>query len=247
MQKTLPSWAFNVLCVVGVLLVGSMALNWIDLGGAWTRRGFSIAIDENHWLLLAPIAGIVLFLAASTRSPHTRLAALAAGIAVAGYVLLGMARSMVHSGLDTWLVLGGAGVLCASTGKDKAIARVLGGAAVLAGFFAPWADMSMFRALTGGFHTGISSNVLWLVPAGGVLGIFSAGNKENGKLAATAGILVYGSILFVIAMVAILVFGLGAWIALGASTVALVVSVLARAPAPAVAAAPAQDALPAKR
>ena len=222
-----------------------MALNWIDLGGAWTQRGFSIAIHQNHWLLLAPIAGIVLFLAASTRSSHTRLAALAAGIAVAGYVLLGMARSMVHSGLDTWLVLGGAGILCASTGKDKAIPRVLGGAAVLAGFFAPWADLSMFRALTGGFHTGISSNVLWLVPIGGALGVFSA-TKADGKLAATAGILVYGSILFVIAMVAILVFGLGAWIALGASTVALVVSVLARAPAPAVAAAPAQDALPAK-
>lgn len=218
-----------------------MALNWIDLGGAWTQRGFSIAINQNHWLLLAPIAGIVLFLAASTRSPHTRIAALFAGIAVAGYVLLGTARSMVHSGLDTWLILGGAGVLLASTGKDKAIPRVLGGAAVLAGFFAPWADMSMWSALTGGFTPGISSNVLWLVPIGGVLGVISAGNKTHGKLAATAGLLVYGSILFVIAMVALLVFGLGAWVALGASTLSLVVAVLARAPLPAVAAAPQQQ------
>jgi hypothetical protein len=245
-QKNLPSWAFGVLAVIGLSLVGSMALNWIDLGGVWTQRGFSIALDENHWLLLAPIAGIVLFLAAITRSSHTRLAALFAGIAVAGYVLLGTARSMIHSGLDTWLVLGGAGLLCASTGKDKTVARVIGGAAVLAGFFAPWADVSMFRALTSGFTSGVSSNVLWLVPVGGVLGIISAGNKENGKLAVTAGMLVFGSILFVIAMVAILVFGLGAWIALGASTLALVISVVAPAPAPVVASTQ-PAALPAKK
>lgn len=242
MSKNLPQWAFGVLAVIGLSLVGSMALNWIDLGGEWTVRGYSIALGDNHWLLLAPLAGIGLFLAAVTRSSHTRLAALFAGIAVAGYVLLGMARSMVHSGLDTWLVLGGAGLLCASTGRDNAIARFLGGAAVLAGFFAPWADLSMFRALTGGFTTGISSNVLWLVPVGGVLGLLSAGNKENGKLAATAGILVFGSILFVIAMVAILVFGLGAWIALGASTLALVIAVVAPAATPTVAPAKPLDA-----
>ncbi len=232
MQKNLPSWAFGVLAVIGVALVGSMALDWIDVDGLWTQRGFSIALDTNHWLLLAPIAGVVLFLAAATRSSYTRLAAVFAGIAVAGYVLLGFARSMIHSGLDTWLILGGAGLLCASTGANKAVPRVLGGAAVLAGFFAPWADMSMWSALTGGFHAGISSNVLWLVPVGGVLGVFSATNQQNGKLAATAGILVYGSILFVIAMVAILVFGLGAWIALGASTLSLVIAVVAPAPAP---------------
>jgi hypothetical protein len=237
-NKNLPSWAFGVLAVIGLSLVGSMALNWVDVGGLFSARGYSIAIDENHWLLLAPIAGIVLFLAAVTRSPHTRLAALFAGIAVAGYVLLGTARSMIHSGLDTWLILGGAGLLCASVGKGNAIGRVLGGAAVLAGFFAPWADMSMFHALTRGFTTGISSDVLWLVPVGGVLGLLSAGNKENGKLAVTAGGMVFGSILFVIAMVAILVFGLGAWIALGASTLALVIAVVAPAATPVVAAAP---------
>jgi hypothetical protein len=238
-QKNLPSWAFGVLAILGLAMTGSMVLNWVDVGGMFTARGISLALEENHWLLLVPIAGVGLFLAAITRSSQTRLAAVIAGVAVTGYVLLALAKSMVHSGLDTWLILGGAGLLCASTGKGKTIPRVIGGAAVLAGFFAPWADMSMFRALTSGFTSGISSNVLWLVPVGGVLGVISAGNRENGKLAATAGILVYGSILLVIAMVAIMVFGIGAWIALGASAMALIVGVIARAPAPAVAATPA--------
>ena len=227
-MKNLPAWAFGVLSVVGVVLIGSMALTWIDFGGLFTVRGYRLAIDENHWLLLVPIAGLVLTLAAASRSPHTRIAAIFAGMVVAGYVLLGMARSIIDADLDTWLMLGGAGLMLAGV-KDRASYRALGGIAVVVGFFAPWADLSMFSTLRSGYVGGLVFDSLWLVPIAGLVGVISAGNKANGaKLALAAGITVYGSFLLVIGATALLVFGLGAWVALGASSVALVVGVLAR-------------------
>jgi len=147
---------------------------------------------------------------------------------------------MIHSGLDTWLILGGAGVMLAGAGKERASLRALGGAAVLVGFFAPWADASMFKVLTSGYVEGFTIRVLWLVPIAGVTGLVSAASKlTGGKLAAASGVAVYGAFLFVIGSVALYVFGIGAWIALGASTVALVIGVLARAPVAVAVSAPA--------
>lgn len=233
-MKNLPSWALGVLSVVGLVLIGSMALTWVDFGGLFSVRGYRLAIDDNHWLLLVPAAGLVLTLAATTRSPHARLAAIFAGLVVAGYVLFGLARSIIHSGLDTWLMLGGAGVMLAGA-KDRASLRALGGAAVLAGFFAPWADISMFHTVRHVYDDGFSFNVLWLVPIGGVLGILGAGSAKGAKLALAGGAMVYGAFLLVLGVSAWMIFGLGAWLALGASSVALVIGVLARAPAAAVA------------
>jgi len=232
-MKNLPSWAYGLLSVVGVVLIGSMALTWIDFGGLMSVRGYRLAID-NRWLLLVPSAGLALTLAASMRSPHTRLAAIFAGVTIAGYVLFGLARSIIHSGLDTWLMLGGAGLMLAGV-KDRSMLRALGGAAVLVGFFAPWADFSMFYTLRKSHGAGLTFDILWLVPIGGLLGIISAGSDAKGaKLALAGGTLVYGSFLLVLGVSAWLVFGLGAWLALAASTVALVIGVLARGPAPAV-------------
>ncbi|HEY5948581.1 MAG TPA: hypothetical protein VIV40_23980, partial [Kofleriaceae bacterium] len=113
------------------------------------------------------------------------------------------------------------------------------GAAVLAGFFAPWADFSMFYTLRKVYDGGFTFNVLWLVPIGGVLGILGAGNSAKGsKLAFAGGAMVYGSFLLVIGVSAWLIFGLGAWLALAASSVALVIGVLARRREAAVASVP---------
>lgn len=240
MQKSLPAWAFGVLGVVGVVLVGSMVLNWIDFGGAFTARGFSLAMNDNHWLLLVPVAGIALIAGAATRSSHTRLAAIFAGVVVTGYVLFDLTRSIIHSGLDTWLMLGGAGAMLAGVGKDRSWLRAAGGAAVLAGFFAPWVELSMAKTLWHGYIDGLVFKSLWLVPLAGLVGIISAGNRTSGaRLAAGAGVTVYATFLVVIGTTALMVFGLGAWLALGASSVALVIGVLARGPAETAALAPA--------
>ena len=77
------------------------------------------------------------------------------------------------------------------------------------------------------------------MPIGGVLGLLGAGNTVKGaKLALAGGALVYGAFLLVIGASAWMIFGLGAWFALGASSVALVIGVLARAPVAAVAPVP---------
>ena len=233
MQKTtLPQWAFGVLAVAGVVLVASMFLNWIDLGGDWSRSGLGLAWDDNHWMFLVPLAGGLLVAAASTRSEFTRLAAIFAGTVITGYVLFDLSRSIIHSGLDTWLMLGGAGVLLAGASRERVSWRAAGGALVLAGFFAPWTDESLWKGLTAasGWDMGITIRVLWLIPLAGVVGIISAGNAANGKkLALASDAAVYGAFLWVIGSTAYLVFGLGAWAALGASTVALVIGVLGRA------------------
>ena len=232
MQKNLPSWAFGALSVVGLVLVGSMVLNWV-----FDISGLRLAWDSNHWLFLVPVIGAALLAAASTRSVHTRLAAIVAGTAIAGYVLINVATSMIHSGVDTWLILGGAGAMLAGSSQSRTMWRAAGGVAVLVGFFAPWADFSMWDQLTSGYGPaglwGLSMRVLWLVPAAGALGIISAGNAVLGsRLAASAGIAIYGALLWAIGSAAFFVYGLGAWAALGGSLVALAIGVLAREPAP---------------
>ncbi len=224
MQKNLPAWAFGALSIIGVALAGSLVANWI-----FQISGLRLAWESNHWLFLVPVIGIALTAAAATRSPHTRLAAIAAGTAIIGYVLLDLASSMIHSGLDTWLILGGAAAMLAGASRTGTAWRLAGGVAVLVGVFAPWADASMWDVLTSGYST----HVLWLVPVAGALGIVSAGNAgSGGKLAAAAGATVYGVILWAIGSTAYLVYGLGAWAALGASAAALAIGVLAREPAP---------------
>ena len=230
-----------MLSVVGAVLVGSMLLTWIDLEGLFDVRGITLAWEANHWLFLVPIAGAILLAAAATRSPHTRLAAIFAGITITGYVLFGLSRGILRSGLDTWLMLGGAGALLAGVSKERAALRALGGLAILAGFIAPWADHSLFSVLRSGFDGEWTFRVLWLVPLAGLTGLASAVAGDLGpKLAAFSGIAVYGAFLYVIGVVAWAVFGIGAWLALGASTLALVIGVLARGGAELPAATPAK-------
>jgi hypothetical protein len=238
-SKQLPSWAYGVLATAGAILLGSLVLLWVDVGG-FESRGLSIAWHDNHWLFLVPLTGAALLGAAATRSAHTRVAAIAAGLVVAGYTMLTVAKSVVTGGLETYLILGGAGVMLASTGPKNAIYRGIGGAAVLAGFFAPWADFSMFYLLRHSMTDSLLINLLWLVPLAGVGGLLAAGAKHNGQLAAASGAAVYGSLVTVIGVAAWHVFGLGAWAAFGASSVALVVGLLARDGAASVAPAPKQ-------
>ncbi|NVB79816.1 MAG: hypothetical protein HOV81_15580 [Kofleriaceae bacterium] len=226
MQKSLPAWAFGVLGMVGAALVGSMILNWVDLGGDFTVRGYQLALDGSRWFLLVPLAGILLVAASATRSAHTRLAAIFAGIVVAGYVMFGLTKGILTGGLDLWLMLGGAGAMLAGAG-NRTWLRAAGGAAVLAGFFAPWADLSLAGVLWEGDVPGLAFKSLWLIPVAGVAGLLSAGGN-GAKLSAGAGITVYGAFVLVVGKVALAVFGLGAWVALAASSVALVIGVLAR-------------------
>jgi hypothetical protein len=225
-QKTLPHWAFYVLAFAGTVLIGSMLLSWISLVG-WEMSGLRVAWEEDHWLFFVPLAGAALLVTAATKSKYTRLAALFAGLVVTGYTLLDVAQSIFDSGLDTWLILGGAGAMLVGASRDRRAWRAIGGIAVLAGFFAPWDNHSLCKVLTSGY-AGFAT-ALWLVPLAGVAGLVATVHERAAKLAAIAGIAIYGAFVFVIVRLAYAVFGWGAWAALGASTVALVIGVLARA------------------
>jgi hypothetical protein len=231
-SKNLPDWAFRILSVVGVVLAASMVLNWISVGGHFTKTGLGLAWDDNHWLFLVPIAGIALAYAAGTKSEFTRLAAIAAGIVIAGDVLFEVAKGFIHADASTWLIFGGAGAILAGVNNTRRIWRVVGGLAVLAGFFAPWADYSMWDVLTSLKGGPMTIRLLWLIPLAGIAAIATANRPDGAKVALASGIAIYGSILWVILWTLNMMFGWGAWAALGASSIALVIGVLAPAAAP---------------
>lgn len=234
MKKTyLPSWTYGVLSVVGVILVASMLVTWVDVG--WqSRTGLGLAWHDQHWLFLVPLTGALLIGAASARSELTRLAAIAAGVVVAGDVLFQFARGLIDGGVDSWLLFGGAGVILGGIPESRRGWRIAGGVAVLAGFFAPWDDTSLWNLLTSDelelfTAFGITLRVLWLIPVAGLLAIGSgaSAHPRSGRGALAAGALVFGAFLWVIGSAANLVLGWGAWAALGASATALVIGVLA--------------------
>ena len=105
---------------------------------------------------------------------------------------------------------------------------------MLAGFFAPWARMSMWDFMTSGLFDLAAKEapyirLLWLIPLAGVVGLGSAlsSGPKGAKVSLLAGIGVFGSFAGVLGMLANEVLGWGAWAAFGASTVALVIGALA--------------------
>lgn len=221
MRKTLPGWAFGLLAATGVVLVVSMFFAWIDAGG-FQIRGVSLA-GQDRWLWLVPCAGLALAITAANRSRHTRLAALAAGMVVAGDVMFEVARGMLHMHADGWLVVGGAALLLLAAPAERRWLRVVGGLAVLAGFFAPWAAVPAYRIALA------SSPLLWVVAGAGAAGVASGlwSHAKSGRLALASGAAVYAVLLLALADAAYLVFGLGAWSAFGASALALAIALVA--------------------
>jgi hypothetical protein len=76
---------------------------------------------------------------------------------------------------------------------------------------------------------GVSVRIMWLIPLAALAAIAGAAHPQGNKIAIGSGVVIYGSILYVMFSAAKLMFGIGAWAALGASTVALVLGVLAPA------------------
>lgn len=234
-KTTLPGWANSLLSVLGAVLVGSLLLNWIDINGVVEMSGLRIAWEDKHWLFLVPVAGGALLYCAATRSPHTRLAAVFAGLVVFGAVVFGLLRGMVNGGADSWLIFGGAAIVLAGLAPERRMLRAVGGAAVLLGFFAPWARFSLFDVLTSqlgramGDGLGISIRILWLIPLAALGAIASTVLAEpiGKRLALGAGIAVFGSFLYMFGSTAYAVLSWGAYAAFGASALALLVAVIA--------------------
>ncbi len=230
MNKRLAGWAYSVLTVVGVVLVGAFFVSWVKIGGGTT--GLSIAWHE-HWLFLVPLSGAVLAATAGAKSSATRLAAVAAGALIAGDMAFELLRGMLHFHLDMWLMLGGAVLaIVGSADKHRAL-RGAGGIAILAGFFAPWASDSLFDGLrrAGDMASafGIHTVVLWAIPLAGIAALVSSNmiGLRGRRVALIAGLAVFGSIVWFIGSVANVVFAWGAWATFAASATALVLGLVA--------------------
>jgi hypothetical protein len=226
MNKRLADWAYSVLAVAGCVLVGAFFLSWVNFGD--DSSGLSIAWNHSHRLVLVPISGVLLVAAAASKSSWTRLAAVAAGMLVAGDMAFEMLRGMVHFNLDMWLMLGGAGVVLVGSSEKHRALRGAGGLAILAGFFAPWTSESLFHGLRLADMFGVST-VLWLIPLAGITACASANmtGARGRRVALFSGVAVFASILWFIGSIANMIFAWGAWATFGASATALVVGVIA--------------------
>jgi hypothetical protein len=220
--NNLSRWSYSVLSVVGCVLVGAFFLAWLDFGGERVS-GAWIAWEDKQWLFLVPLSGLALAMAAAKQSSYTRLAAIVAGMLVAGDVTWSFLRDVVlGSGLDMLLIFGGSATVLAGAAAKHRKLRMIGGVAALAGFFAPWDHDSLFRVL------GLHIDVLWLIPAAAIAAISSSASVSlaNRRLAIASGAVIGGSVLWSIGSAANHVLAWGAWLTLAASTVALVFGVL---------------------
>ena len=220
MQKV-PAWASSLLVVAGVVMVASMFVNWIDLGlgGDSSATGLSIAWHFNHWLFIVPAVGAWLALAAATRADHTRVAAFAAGIAVAGDVAYEFGKDMIHMSLGSWLVLGGAATILLGVPTARRALRTIGGAAMVVGY-----------AMSGGLHTASLSMNGSLIAVAGVVAVLTGFSQRPNMrwVALAAGAVVPGLLLLVLGLGAYLIFGIGAWAAFGASVLSFAIALVAR-------------------
>lgn len=226
--KTLPGWTFVVFAVLGAALIGSMALTWAG-EDPFAVSGYVLATQFSKWLLLVPISGVCLLLLALTKSPHVRLAALAAGVVTVGYLLFVIALSMMHGGADLYMIIGGATALVIARKPQRAPLRALAGLVIIVGFFAPWTARSAFRFLIQE-HTGLELfiHVFWLILVGGILGVASAFAKQKATtLAVTGAVLVFAAFATVLAIAVIFVLHFGSWIALGAGVLSMIVALVA--------------------
>ena len=231
-MRSLPTWASSILAVLGAVMVASMFFNWIDLGLGIdsTATGLTIAWQLNHWLFIVPVVGAWLTVAAIVRARHARVAAFAAGLAVAGDVAYEFGKDMIHMSTGSWLVLGGAAAVLLGVPTARRALRVLGGSAMVVGYF-----------ISGGVQTASLSLSGVLIAIAGVVAVLS-GFSQRPKarwVALAAGGSVYALLLLVLGFGAYLVFGIGAWAAFAASVVAFAIALAAPARAPQVVAPPA--------
>jgi hypothetical protein len=232
MNRNLVGWAREILTASGVAMVAAFFLAWTAFGRV---SGLGMAWNGEHVLFLVPLAGVALAVAA--RGPWARLAALAAGVLVVGDVAFQIVSGVLDAGLATYLMLGGAALALASVAKPTTSRNglaIAGGVAILAGFFAPWDDISLFGALRDegtrslSYAMGLHLDILWLVLVGGVCAIASGLGARNARaLAAAAGISVIGSLVMYVGTAVWAVSAWGAWITLGAAATALVVGLIA--------------------
>jgi hypothetical protein len=214
-MRNLPAWALSVLSVAGVVMVVSMVLPWIDFGGMISSSGLSIAWHDSHWMFIVPISGAALASAAATKSAHTRLAATVAGLAVAGDVVYALAKDALTMSMGSWLVIGGALVVLLGVPAAHRQLRVIGGVAMLIGFF-----------VAGGIHTDTWSLTGSGIAVAGVVAAISgcSTSPKAGWAAIVAGLTPFALIVLGIGFTAFMVFGIGAWSAFAASLAALVIA-----------------------
>jgi len=185
--------------VLGAAMVAGFFLPWTDL--MWKVSGWSYATSWGEWqYFLVPLAGLGLVAAALAAPRLVPAVALAAGGGISawfGYHVISVCAAAYGWGI-TVVVAGSVAAVGGAIMQKPALSAV-GGFAMIGGFFAPWIDpghISGFQlARTNGL--GAIAIAAWLVPVGGVIAAYGAGQGANGrKLSAFGGLVGLGSIAY---------------------------------------------------
>jgi hypothetical protein len=223
-----------MLVAVGCALVAAFFLSWTaDWGGGGTS-GWQIA-HEHRWLYAIPLGGLLLALVAGSRASYTRHVAFAVGALVVGDFAYHLLRGIVQSNLETWLLLGGGATMLVGMAPERRVLRAIGGVAVLLGLFAPWQSHDgwyvslSFDLVDLVSMLGVAIILIYVTAIAAVVAIASSFTERPwGRTAAmVAGLAVFVTYFWLLLAVAKLFLGWGAWITLGGSAFALVLSLVA--------------------
>ena len=211
----------------GAALVVGFFLPWVDLGVA-SASGWDAARHGTGWthhlLWLAPLAGLGLLLSGASDDRRARSLGILTGALVLGWLALASGRDILGDlRWGGWLALiGAAGVVAAMSGGQRALAAASAAACAVA-FFLPWYGGASGYTFA---HGAAAYDLTRLAPVWlGLFGALAAGavalTGRRTSLASLGALGVVAAVAWPYVVVIHLVFGLGAWLTLGGSALAL--------------------------
>jgi len=227
--------------VLGAAMVAGFFLPWTDL--FWKVSGWSYATSWGEWqYFLVPLAGLGLVAAAVAAPKLVPATALVAGGGISawfGYHVISVCAAAYGWGI-TVVVAGSVGAVAGAILNKPALSAV-GGFAMIGGFFAPWIDPGHITGFQLARTNGLGAIAIaaWLVPIGGAIVAYGAGQGVAGrKLAAFGGLVGLGSVAYLtyrlLGGLLRVFMGWGYFIVIGAGIAALVLGLArlraARAP-----------------
>jgi hypothetical protein len=224
---------------LGAAIVGGFFMPWTDswVGGI---SGWSFTTDWGMWrYLLVPLAGLALIAAAVLSPALVPAAAIAVGGGITAW--FGWHMASVTAAVYGWgitMVVGGAVFAIAGALIKKPSMSAVGGFTMIGGFFCPWIDPGHISGFELARANGLGAIAIaaWLVPIGGALAAYGAGNGDRGRgMAGFGGLVGLGAIGYLTyRLLGGVLMGLAGWgyfLVVAAGIAALVVGIRrARAP-----------------
>jgi hypothetical protein len=233
-----------IVLVLGAALVAGFFLPWADF---FVRAsGWDLATDQGETrFFLVPLAGLALIATTLLAPAAAPIATLAAGAGITGWFgyHVGVVAAEVY-GWGITMVVGGSVLAIGGALVKKPAMSMVGGFAMIGGFFCPWIDPGHVSGFDLARQNGLGAIAIaaWLVPVGGALAAYGSSKGEAGRkhgaFGGVVGLAAIGYLTYrIVGSLLSLFAGWGYILVIASGIVALVVGVArirkAKAPQPA--------------